>query len=494
MLMALAFVPLYISFLGIEAYGIIGFYTTLSAVFSIMDLGIGTTLNRELARRSADPNPAQAQDMRDLVRTLEIIYWGIAALIGLSVILLAPFIARHWLHAEHLSESTIEQAIMLIGLVMAVQWPIMFYSGGLNGLQHQVLNNVIASGVATLRFAGAVLVLWLVSPTLEAYFQWQILVSILGVAATRYFLWRRLPTGNQRSRFRLPLLRPVWRFAVGMTGISIIGLFRVQSDKVILSTLLPLEMFGYYSLASLVAAASIFLVVPIFTAMFPRFSQLVAQDDEPALARLYHQASQLASIAVIPMVLIVVFFSYNLLYIWTGNLTTTENTYILVSLLAIGYGLNGLMHMPFALQLASGWPELTIRLGAVFVPILVPMLFWVVPKYGAVGAAWVWVIINMGYVTIGISLMHRRLLTGEKWRWYKMDVLMPLSAALLVSSLSLWIMPDNLGRLAGFGWIAFSFGLMLAATILAAPLLRDQFLAFMPVRAKKYFANMSQQK
>ncbi len=52
-LISLAFIPLYISFIGIEGYGLVGVYLALFAVFSLLDLGLGTTLNRELASLSA---------------------------------------------------------------------------------------------------------------------------------------------------------------------------------------------------------------------------------------------------------------------------------------------------------------------------------------------------------------------------------------------------------------------------------------------------------
>ncbi|MEN8215666.1 MAG: hypothetical protein ABFS56_04685 [Pseudomonadota bacterium] len=45
-LMSLAFVPLYIKFIGVEAYGLIGFFVTLQAVFGLLDLGLSTTLFR----------------------------------------------------------------------------------------------------------------------------------------------------------------------------------------------------------------------------------------------------------------------------------------------------------------------------------------------------------------------------------------------------------------------------------------------------------------
>ncbi len=51
-LMALAFVPLYIKFLGIEAYGLIGFFAMLQGAFQILDFGLSQTMNREMARYS----------------------------------------------------------------------------------------------------------------------------------------------------------------------------------------------------------------------------------------------------------------------------------------------------------------------------------------------------------------------------------------------------------------------------------------------------------
>ena len=53
-LMSFAFVPLYIRFMGMEGYGLIGVFTTMLAIFALLDLGLGLTVNRELARLSAD--------------------------------------------------------------------------------------------------------------------------------------------------------------------------------------------------------------------------------------------------------------------------------------------------------------------------------------------------------------------------------------------------------------------------------------------------------
>src|SRR3972149_8616428 len=89
-LMTLALVPVYIKFLGIEAYGLIGFYAMLQGILVVWDFGLGQTLNRELARYSAMPE--KAGDARNLVRTLETGYWAIGIAIGTAPVEAGPFI------------------------------------------------------------------------------------------------------------------------------------------------------------------------------------------------------------------------------------------------------------------------------------------------------------------------------------------------------------------------------------------------------------------
>ncbi|HZI25460.1 MAG TPA: polysaccharide biosynthesis protein, partial [Chryseolinea sp.] len=42
-LMGIAFIPFYIKFMGIESYGLVGFFTTLQGVFALLDFGLTTT-------------------------------------------------------------------------------------------------------------------------------------------------------------------------------------------------------------------------------------------------------------------------------------------------------------------------------------------------------------------------------------------------------------------------------------------------------------------
>ena len=468
--MSLAFIPLYLHFLGIEAYGLIGFFATLQAMFSLLDMGLSTTLNRELARYSAQQG--QGQRMRDLVRTLEIIYWGIAIFISVTVMSLAPFIAEYWVKAENLSIETVQQTVVLLGLAIAFRWPLSFYAGGLMGLQQQALYNVLDSSLATLRGVGAVLILWLVSPTIEAFFTWQVAISLISTSLIALTLWHSLPKGKRTARFDKQLLHSIWRFATGMIAISAITLFLTQLDKIILSTLLPLEMFGYYTLASVVATVIYQFISPIRVAVFPRFSQLVALNDKKELTALYHRACQLMSVVILPTALVLAVFSYEVMLLWTGNPLTAEHTHWLVSLLVIGNVLNGLMNLPYALQLAHGWTQLAFYSNVVAVLLLVPMLVVMVYYYSAIGAAVVWVTLNTGYVLISLQIMHHRLLKGEQWRWYREDVGLPLVAALATAGLGRWLLPVNMSTSATVVYIVGVSLATLTVTAIVTPQVR----------------------
>ena len=430
-IMGLIFVPLYIKFIGIESWGLIGIFATLQIIFGLLDMGLSTTLNREMARLSV--LSGKEQDMRNLVHTLEVLYWSITIFVAIVAVSLSPFIAHHWIKAGQLPIKTIQQALSIMGFVIALQMPIGFYSGGLMGLQRQVLFNVINAGMSTLRGIGAVLVLWLVSPTVQAFFLWQIITSIMSVFILAFFLWRSLPPNENKIVFRKQLLKGIWKFAVGMSGISVFAVILTQLDKVILSKMLSLEMFGYYMLASMVAISLTRLFTPVFFSIYPKLTQLVAINDQDGLKEFYHKSCQFMSVLILPLAIVIALFSYEIILLWTHNPETAKKTHVLVSILICGTAIHGLMNPPYALQLAFGWTKLSFFKTLIAVILFVPLIIYLTAHYVATGAAIAWFVLNISMVVFEIPIMHRRLLRNEKWRWYLQDVSFPLMVCVIVA-------------------------------------------------------------
>lgn len=429
-LMGLVFVPFYIQLMGVEAYGIVGVFGTLTTVLTILDLGLSQSMNREMARM-ANTGASQIK-ICSTVKTLEWVYWVIAILVGLIVFLLSSPIAYYWLKPETLAQEELNHVLKIIALVIALRWPVSLYTGGLNGLQKQVQVNLLTSLITTLQGVGAIVALLIVKPSLEVFFAWQVLISFLQVVLFRIALWRNLPY-SKKSGFKKSILFELWRFAVGMSAISLLSIVLTQLDKILLSKFLNLSDFGYYSFATTVAAVLFRLVGPVFTAYYPRLVEFANIENPQKLINAYHQGCQLIAILVFPVGLVLAFFSKEILLIWTQNPNTAEKTSILISVLCIGNILNGIMHMPYALQLAYGWTRLALLQNLISVIVLTPAIYFAAKNFGAEGAACVWVGLNLGYLFISINVLHKRFLPKEKWNWYFKDVLKPLLAVLIIS-------------------------------------------------------------
>jgi O-antigen/teichoic acid export membrane protein len=166
-----------------------------------------------------------------------------------------------------------------------------------------------------------------------------------------------------------------------------------------------------------------------------------------------------------------VFYADGALFAWSGDAKLARVAGPILAALALGNVLNGLMHVPYQLQLAHGWTSFAIKLNVVAVVLLVPAILWVVPRYGAVGAASVWIALNAGYLLAGIPLMYRRLLPAEMWRWYIRDVCQPTLGALSGLVLAMAFRPNAYSDRQG--WLVFLAVALLLAILGAGATLGD---------------------
>ena len=461
--MGLAFVPFYIRYLGMEAYGLIGLFAVMQAWLTLLDMGMTPTLGREMARFTAGAHSPQS--IRNLLRSLEIVCSGVATAICVGVWAASGWLASDWLRAEKLPVAAVRDAIAVLALVVAFRFVEGIYRSALFGLQRQVWFNAVNAALATLRSVGAVIVLATVSPTIQTFFLWQAFVSLMSIVVFALGVHRALPRAPASAAFSAEALLGVWRFASGMMGITLLAILLTQVDKVLLSRLLSLETFGYYTLAATVAGALYLVITPVTTALFPRLVELVSRADSGALVSAYHRGAQLVTTLTAPAALLLAFFAEGVLFTWSGNAELARHAGPILSALALGTFLNGLMYMPYQLQLAHGWTTLAIKVNIAAVLMLVPAIFWVVPRHGALGAAWVWIVLNAGYILVGVQLMHRRIVPAEKWRWFFGDVGLPTLGAGASLLLMYGFKPSSLNdRVAWLEFLTLGFTIALAAS------------------------------
>jgi len=482
-LVQLACIPLLIKFLGIESFGLIGFYLMVQAMLQVLDLGLSPTMNREMARYSVQPE--KAAEARDLVRTLELGYWLIGLVIGTALLLAAPWIANHWIKASAMPVSSVRQALMLMALLTVFQWPVSFYQGGLMGLHRQVLLNTLRIIGVTLSYGGSVLILWLVAPTIQAFLLWTVSINAVQVFALAVLLWKSLPPALHAPKIDLTLIRNIGRFAAGMSGITFTSLILTQIDKVLVSRLLPLKIFGYYTLAWAVANGLSLVVVAVFNVFYPRMSAQFAAGNEAGLKHSYHQGSQLMAILVLPAAAVLSLFSFEVLRLWTGSGETARHAAPVVSILVIGTAINGVLHLPYALQLAFGWTKLNFLAGLASSVVVMAAIFPMTRYFGPVGAASVWAVLNVMNLLVVVPIMHRRLLCREVWGYYR-DIGFPLTCSIAMAALARFVFPVFISPVGNMVALCIIWFVSLIAAVIAAPQIRILALDYLTKQKATY--------
>jgi O-antigen/teichoic acid export membrane protein len=301
---------------------------------------------------------------------------------------------------------------------------------------------------------------------------WQAGVALLGAAAMRWAAWRAIGRADT-GRFDANGLKRIWPFSAGMSGVAVSGIILMQLDKVLLSRILSLEDFGRYALASLVANGLYVLLTPVFNAIYPRMSALVATGDTVRLIDFYETGTRLCLALLLPAAVTVAIFSKDLLYLWTRNGHLAAGSAPMVSLFVIGTALNGVMHFPYALQLAYGATRLPLTINMILMVIMVPLTITLAKSYGAVGGAAAWALLNALYLFVGTWLTHRSLLKGIGAKWLLSDVGLPLAITVIVAGAGGGLVhrfgyPYYINLLSGVGLVCMTFLL----TVLVSPRLR----------------------
>lgn len=445
-LIGILMVPLLLRYLGAEAYGLVGFFAMLQAWFQLLDLGFAAAMSREAARWKG--GEAGAGDFRRLLRAVEQIFVVIGVVGALAIVAGAPAVAEDWLRPESLDVAEVSRAIALMSLTVMLRWVAGLYRGVISGMERQVWLGVFSTLVATARFVLVIPLFILVGAGPVLFFAYQLALALVELGVLVGKTYRLLPKAGIGSTRPLhdAAFREMLKFALSMAIASAVWILATQSDKLVLSRLLSLSEYGYYSVAALAASGVLLLATPVSTAVLPRLSRLEAIHDEAGMKRLYRDATQLVAVAAVPVALVLAFFPGQLLWSWTGDAATVAKVAPVLALYAAGSGLLVLGAFPYYLQHAKGDLRLHMVGSVLFVMALIPLLVWATSRYGMVGAGGSWLIANGLYFVFWVPIAHRLVMPGLHIQWLLQDIGLPVVPSILGAWVLQAVLPWPEGR------------------------------------------------
>ena len=414
-LIGIVLVPIYIQLLGAEAYGLVGFFSMLQAWFNLLDLGLSPTITRESARYHG--GAMSALEYQRIFRALSTIFFFIAITGGTLLWLLSNTIANNWLKVETLSYNDVLLAIKIMAISVALRWISGLYRGVISGAERMVWISIFTVSMATLRFIGVLGSMWVWGYTISIFFIHQLIIS--GIEFSGLFLMshKLLPKKRTSIGWSFNSIRPLLKFSLTIAFTSSIWVFVTQTDKLILSGIIPLTEYGYFSLAVMVASGIMIISGPISSAIMPRMARLHSEEKKEEMLNVYLKATNLAAIIAGSASITISICSDLFLYAWTGNSILVSQASPILRLYAIGNGILVLTAFPYYLQYAVGNLKFHLYNNIVTAIILIPIIIYASINYGSIGAGWVWLSFHLTYFTFGVWYTHKKLAPDIHIKW-----------------------------------------------------------------------------
>ncbi|TMM46390.1 polysaccharide biosynthesis protein [Colwellia ponticola] len=466
--------PLYIKYMGSEAYGLVGFFALLQAWFSVLDMGLTPTISREAARYNGGASTPLR--FNQLYRALLVIFAGVALIGGTVLFLLSELIATHWLNLTELLVGDVIVAVQIMAVCVALRWITGLYRGVITGFEKLVWLSSFTAAIASLRFIGVFLSMWYFGFTPFVFFMHQLVIALIEVvvlnAKARCFIPK--VNGPTNIGWSIKPIKSIFKFSLTIALTASIWVLVTQTDKLILSGILSLDSYSYFTLAVLLANGILVLGGPISVAVMPRMASLYAEGKHSDMIEVYKDSSQLVAVIAGTVSLTLIATARPFLLAWTGDPLLVEEAAPVLQLYAAGNLLLSFSSFAYYLQYAKGNLRYHLIGNVGLVAILIPCVTFAANYFGGVGAGYVWLVMNVFYLFIWVAYIHSKIESGLHVKWLINDclkVILPVSIfACIFYFANLYFLNDN--RLYSLVFVGFVFVFLFVISIISSQKIR----------------------
>lgn len=386
LLVAVFTIPLLISGLGTDRYGVLTLAWMVVGYFSLFDLGLGRALTKLVAEKVESP---QERDLPTLVWTTLFLMLVLGLVGAVVMLLLSPWLVYGALKVPRELQVETLHAFYLL----ALSTPLVITSAGFSGIlvarQRFGLLNAVDIPMGVFTFLGPLLIL----PFSQSLFY---LVAIL--VAGRLLAWLAylrlcfhvLPEMRGSITLRRSVVTPLLRFGSWMTVSNVIGPLMVYLDRFLIGGMVSVAAVAYYTTPYSMVTKLWIVPRAIAGVLFPAFAASFTQDRNRATL-LFGRGVKYTFLALFPVILVIVTLAYEGLDLWLGAEFAQNSTRVL-QLLAVGVFINSVAQIAFAQLQGAGRSDLTAKLHLVELPFYLVLVWWLISAYGIEGAAIAWVV------------------------------------------------------------------------------------------------------
>jgi O-antigen/teichoic acid export membrane protein len=423
-------VPIYISNLGEAGFGIVALLMLIQSLFSVVDSGLNSSLNRTAAMYISG----------SLTHQYFVNYLSVIGLLLILVVVLlltissyySQFIISTWLTSISVDQETVMKYFTIISMIISARLVESAVKSALTGIDKQIPQNFIITLYILIRSLVAYFLVAELGATVVQLLYWLFFSSVLvDMVLLSYLL--KVSKFKFKFSFHFILgLKGEAKFALGIMLTTITVLLFTQFDKLYVSKYYDLGQFGYYMSAFMMVNAVQLVAGPISQAFFPKYTASLYGGDVESVERYFRLGTQ-AVVTILGSCVIVLFTCNDeLAWLWLGTGPATVVVSKLVKILVVGVFLNCLLWIPLQCHIARGitkFNTITYLLSG-FVFLL--LLFIMKPVDDIFLVSKIWVFTNITAFVFGILFIFGKDVPVRRSIWFFNDILIPFGTVFII--------------------------------------------------------------
>ena len=411
--------PFLFSILGSDAFGLIGFFSVLQIVINLFGSGFTPTIAREIARTS---NKYQNKYLISITRTFETIFQVLLCAIILFAYFYSPWFSESWFNSE-IPSLVLTDIVFMIFIICALRFQSVLYLSVLRGYEDFTWLNTTAIIFNTFRYPISLLIAYYY-PDIVLYFYWQLVISTFELIFLRVRIGKLLGFSSWLpGYFNLSNIKALKNFAQAVAITAIISVTITQTDKIIMSNVLSLSDYGYFTICMMLSNGILMLGYPIGTVLIPRLTSLYSDGKLTEFSNLYIKFTQFICIFIIPGAIVIAGFSSNVVFLFTNSEEAALWGGSVLNYYALGNAFLIVGGFQYYQQVAKGELKYHVRYSIALLVTSLPLIIIFGYQYGAIAVAIIWFSFRLFSFVFWVPYIHKKLKTVKYIPWLCQGIL-----------------------------------------------------------------------
>lgn len=400
-------IPVIIQSYGLERFGLLAIAWSLVGYFGLFDVGMSRALTYFISACLSQPN--QQNSVNEVTYTTLRAMW-LLGIVGAAMLFISvPILVKFVLNVSPNIRAEATQAFFMLSACI----PFVLHATALKGVM-DAFNLFKQSSFIRMVFGAGMFI----APFIASYFGANLVNAMISLIILRIIVWymhyyfvNQLDILKSEQLFNPKWLKILFKFGGWITISNIIGPLMVYVDRFLIASLLGASSVAFYVAPYEVVIKLLVIPAGFTTVLFPLFAKVWLNNPQHAADMLY-KGLVYVLIALVPVVILLSYFSNEWLRLWLGDSFASKSASIAVWLLA-GVLMNGLAQILYAYVQGTGKSDWTAKLHMLEAIPYWLALWYFLNNHGLQGAAIAWFLrcfidcLSLAYLAVKINAINQ---------------------------------------------------------------------------------------